>query len=78
MNEQGGITYDVAEIPTDRDILQMIYCKSEFPINIIIELYVTFRRSNEGIFFSSKSNYPILFYKPKPHSNFTNNIGICR
>jgi len=60
--------YDAAQIVIDCDILQMIICKSQIPINIIIELYATFTRSIKEILSllkptplaSSKNPNPIL------------------
>jgi len=36
--------YDALQISTDDDVVEIIHCKSHLPINIIIELIVTFTR----------------------------------
>ena len=42
---EGNIMYDAFELKTDEDVFQMLQCKSSFPLNTMIELYVTFTRS---------------------------------
>jgi len=41
--------YEAFELKTDEDVFQMLQCKSSFLLNIMIELYVTFTKSNEEI-----------------------------
>jgi len=41
--------YDTFELKTDEDVFQMLECKSFFPLNTMIELYVTITRSVEEI-----------------------------
>jgi len=41
--------YDVIQISTDDDVVEIIRCKSHLPINTIIELFVTFIRSADEI-----------------------------
>jgi len=41
--------YDAFELKTDEDVFQILQCMSSFPLNTMIELYVTFTRSVEEI-----------------------------
>ena len=45
MNENGLLMYRATELSCDEDVIYMLKCKPEFPINCIIELFVTFTRS---------------------------------
>ena len=49
MTSEGNIVYDSFELKTDEHVFQMLQCKSSFPLNTMIELYVTFTRSPEEI-----------------------------
>jgi len=88
LNEQGAITYYAFQISTKGDAAQMIVCKSYFPINTIIEFFVTFTRSTEEILsllhltpLSSSTNpnfvscsLAILYYRrPLKRASITNN-----
>jgi len=50
MTLEGQTMYHKFELKTDEDVFEMLQCKSSFPLNTIIELYVTFTRSIEEIF----------------------------
>jgi len=50
--------YDAFELKTDEDVFQMLQCKSSFPLNTMIELYVMFTRSPEEILFLLTTNTP--------------------
>jgi len=41
--------YEALQISTDHDVAEIIHCKSHLPINIIIELFVTFTRYADEI-----------------------------
>jgi len=49
MNEKGCIIYSAADLSTDEENIAMIMSKPTFPINTIIELFVTFTRSPDEI-----------------------------
>jgi len=49
MNENGLVMYRAIELSCDDDVIYMVKCKPEFPINCIIELFVTFTRSPNQI-----------------------------
>lgn len=51
INADQMIMYEVVQIVTYEDVLQIMNCKSQFPINAIIELNVTWFRSIEEILF---------------------------
>jgi len=52
--------YDAFELKTDVDVFQMLQCKSSFPLNTMIELYVTFTRSPEQVLSLLTTNTPSL------------------
>jgi len=54
--------YNALQISTDDDVAEIIHYKSHLPINIIIELFVTFIRSVEEI---------ISLLQPTPSSSST-------
>jgi len=58
MTSKGNIVYDTFEIKTDEHVFQMSQCKSSFPFNTMIELYVTFTRSPEEILSLLTTNTP--------------------
>jgi len=58
MTSEGNIVYDAFEIKTDEHVFQMLECKSSFPFNTMIELYVTFTRSPEEILSLLTTNTP--------------------
>ena len=55
---EGNIMYDTFELKIDADVFQMLHCKSSFPLNTMIELYVTFTRSLEHILSLLTTNTP--------------------
>jgi len=50
--------YETFELKTNEDVFQMLQCKSSFPLNTMIELYVTFTISVEEIISLLTSNTP--------------------
>ena len=58
MTSKGNIVYDAFELKTDEHVFQMLQCKSFFPFNTMIELYVTFKRSPEEILSLLTTNTP--------------------
>jgi len=49
MNGKWCIIYSAADLSTDEEVIAMIMSKLTFPINTIIELFVTFTRSLDEI-----------------------------
>jgi len=49
LNENGVFMYRAIELSCDDDVIMMAKCKLEFPINCIIELFVTYTRSPNQI-----------------------------
>jgi len=50
MTEKGTIIYSAAYLTSDEEVIAMIMSKPTFPINTIIELFVSFTRSADEIF----------------------------